>query len=199
MGEQDDRERVIDAAFRLCERYGFEATTLCAISAGAEVAPEQLARHFASKDAIVMSVVYSVLERIAAALGQVRPTASPEIALLVATTEVLTAIIDGRGVITRERMLAMAHVVATSPRLVRQASAARKEVLGWALADRMGVCIADRRVRRAVTIWSAIAAGAYLSRVTTPSHYDPLRDNRLSEKMFEELAGTFAEVMGDDV
>ncbi|ETZ54931.1 hypothetical protein L838_1154 [Mycobacterium avium MAV_120709_2344] len=54
-------------------------------------------------------------------------------------------------------------------------------------------------MRRAVTIWSAIAAGAYLSRVTTPSHYDPLRDNRLSEKMFEELAGTFAEVMGDDV
>jgi hypothetical protein len=52
-------------------------------------------------------------------------------------------------------------IVTATRDLQKQASARRKQVLTQALADRMGVSPEDHRVRRAVTMWSAIVAGAY--------------------------------------
>lgn len=77
-----------------------------------------------------------------------------------ASIKVLGAIIEGRGVITLDRMLAMGRIVTATSHLQKQASAARKRVLSQALADRMGVGPQDRRVQRAATMFSAIAAGA---------------------------------------
>ena len=52
-----------------------------------------------------MSIVEDLLHAIAAALTNVDAAASPEQSLLIATTEVVTGAIDGRGVITRDRLL----------------------------------------------------------------------------------------------
>jgi AcrR family transcriptional regulator len=195
---QDCRERLLDAALSLCTRCGYEAATIDQIAAAADVAPSDFARYFATKDAVVMSIVEDLLQATAAALRHVEACVSPEQALLDATTDVLTAIIDGRGVITRDRMLAMAQIVTANPNLRTQASLARKRVLTQALADRMGIAPGNRRVRQAVTMWSAIAAGAYLGGRSMADHYDPRQDDQLIERMIAELAATFADVMGDD-
>lgn len=197
MVAHDCRERLIDAILNLSMRFGYETTTVDQIAAAADLAPAEFARCFATKDAAVMSIVDDLLQATAIALTSVDAGASPEQALLIANTEVLTAIIDGVGVITCDRMLAMAQIVVANPSLKRQASSARKQVLTRALAEWMGVDAQNRRVRRAITMWSAIAAGAYLGRRSMGAHYDPRQDDRLLERMIDELTGTFADVMGE--
>jgi hypothetical protein len=143
-----------------------------------------------------MSIVEDLLQATVAALTNVEAAAGPEQALLIATTEVLTAITHGRGVISRDRMLAMAEIVTAHPNLRKQASSTRKRVLTQALADRLGVAAENRRARHAVTMWSAIAAGACLGRHTMAAHYDPGQDDQLEQRMITELAAGFTEVMG---
>jgi AcrR family transcriptional regulator len=99
-------------------------------------------------------------------------------------------------VIARDRMLAMGRVVTSTSHLQQQASAVRRRVLTQALAGRMGFDSQDRRVQRAVTMWSAIAAGAYIGQLHMPPNYVPRHDDWLSERMVANLSETFAEVMG---
>jgi AcrR family transcriptional regulator len=194
--ERDSRDRLIDATLSLCIRCGYEATTIEQIATAAEVTPPDFARYFTTKDAALMAVVDDLLQATATALRHVDAAAGPEQALLNATTEVLIAITDGRGVITRDRMLAIAQIFTAHPNPRRQASLARKRILTQALAERMGVAPENRRVRQAVTMWSAVAAGAYLDRHSMAAHYDPGQDDQLEERMTANLAATFAEVMG---
>jgi AcrR family transcriptional regulator len=194
--QKDCRERLIDATLSLCIRCGYETTTADQIAAAADVAQPDFAGYFATKDAAIMAVVENLLQATAAALRHVDAAAGPEQALLIATTEVLTAITDGRGVITLDRMLAMSELVTAHPNLRKQASLIRKRALTPALADRLGVAADDRRVRQAVTVWSAIAAGAYQTRHTMGAHYDPAHDDQLPERAISELNTTFTEVMG---
>jgi AcrR family transcriptional regulator len=194
---QNCRERLIDETLSLCTRFGYESTTVDQIAAAADMTLPEFAGYFASKDAVVMSIVEDLLQAQATALGHVEESTSPEQVLMIATTEVVTAIIDGRGVITRDRMLAMVQIVTANPKLLKQASCARKRVLTQALAERMGVAAENRRVRKAVTMWSAIAASAYLARDSMADHYDPGQDDQLTERMTAELDATFADVMGE--
>jgi AcrR family transcriptional regulator len=139
-GDRDDdcRERLVDATLDLCMGQGYDATTVDQIAAAADVTPADFERHFATKDAAIMSVVDDLLQASAAALADVEAEVDPEHALLIATIELLAAIIDGRGVITRDRMLAMGRVVTSTSHLQQQASAVRKRVLTQALAGRTG-------------------------------------------------------------
>jgi AcrR family transcriptional regulator len=195
---QDSRERLIDATLSLCISCGYEATTVDEIAAAAQVAPSDFARHFATKDAVLMCIVEDLVNATGSALRHVDAAVRPEQALLIATTEVITAITEGRGVITCDRMLAMAEVVTANANLRRQASLTRKRVLTQALADRMGVAADNRRVRHAVTRWSAIASGAYLNAGSMGEHYDPRQDDQLQERGIAELTASFSDVMGDD-
>jgi hypothetical protein len=144
-----------------------------------------------------MSIFDDLLHATVTALRDVKTDIGPEHALLIATTEVLRAIVEGRGVITRDRMLAIALILISTSDLQKQASAARKRVLTQALADRMGVGSGDRRVQRAVTTWSAIATGSYIGQLHLPANYDPRHGDWLSERMITNLSETFAEVMGE--
>jgi AcrR family transcriptional regulator len=195
MADQDCRQRLIDATLTLCSTGGgYEVTTVEQIAAAADLTPADFARYFATKDAAIMSIVDDVLRATAVALRGVRDRTSPEEALLVATTEVITAVIDGRGVITRDHMLTIAQLFRANPNLKRQGSLARKRVLAQALAARMGVGADNQRVRQAVVMWSAIAVGANLGRLSIAASNDPRQLG--IERMIAELDGTFAEVMG---
>ena len=196
--QKDCRERLIDATLSLCTRCGYEATSVDQIAAAAEVTPDDFARHFASKDEVLVSIVVDLLEASVDELGDVEPDASLENALLTATTKALSRVIDGGGVITRDRFLAVAQVLTAHPHLRQQVSLARKRILTGALADRLGVAEDDRRVHQAVTRWSAILAGAYLIGGSMADHYDPRTDDQLAKRMIAELSATFADVMGDD-
>jgi AcrR family transcriptional regulator len=195
--QKDCRERLIDATLDLCARCGYEATGVDQIAAAAGVTPPDFARYFGTKDAVLMSIVEDLIQASAAALADVEAGTNPEQALLIATAAVITAITEGRGVITQDRMIAMAEIVTTNSDLRKQASLVRKRVLTQALADRMGVAEGNQRVRQAVTRWSAIAAGAYVLAGSMGPHYDPRQDDQLVERGIAELTANFADVMGD--
>ncbi|HZQ30408.1 MAG TPA: TetR/AcrR family transcriptional regulator [Mycobacterium sp.] len=192
------RAKIFDAAFDLFASHGYDHTTVDQIAAAAGISHGDFAQIFASKDALIIAVVEDLLQATASALARVPPETSPEEALLISTAEMLDAVIDDRGVMSRHRMLDMAHIVTTHPRLQRQASALRKQLLSHALADRLGVTPNDRRVRHAVSLWSAIAAGSYAGRLGMPSNYDPRSDDRLRKRMLSRLARTYARVTGEN-
>jgi AcrR family transcriptional regulator len=194
--EQSRPDQLIDAALDLCIRCGYETTTLEQIAAAAEITPQKFMRHFATKDAALMAAIEVVLHAVATALRDVDADASPEQALLVAHTEVLVAITEGRGCITRDRMLAIGELFTANASLRKQASVSRKRILTVALAERMGVAAENRRVRKAVTMWSAVAASAYLDRNRMADNYDPSQDDHLKERVVHELGTTFTEVLG---
>ena len=49
--KQRTRATLIDAAVELCERQGFDSTTVDQIAAVADVSPRTFSRYFATKDA----------------------------------------------------------------------------------------------------------------------------------------------------
>ena len=91
-GARDCRERLIDATLNLCVRCGYETTTIDQIAAAAEATPSEFLRYFATKDAVLLCIVEDLLHATAAALANVDAAASPEQALLLATTEVVTGV-----------------------------------------------------------------------------------------------------------
>jgi len=196
--QKDCRERLIDATLSLCTRCGYEATSIDQIAATADVSLLDFARYFASKDEVLVSIIGDLLRASVDELGDVEADTGLEHALLIATTKAVSRVIGGRGVITRDRFLAVTQILTTYPNLRQQVSLARKRILTGALADRLGVAEDDRHVHQAVTRWSAIVAGAYLIGGSMADHYDPWTDDQLLERMIAELAATFADVMGDD-
>jgi AcrR family transcriptional regulator len=198
VGEPDRRDLIIDATLNVCGRCGYETTTVDEIAAAADVTPSDFLQYFPDKDAVFMAVVEDLLRATAEALQNVDASHDPEQALLIATTDVLVAIVEDRGVITRQRMLALAQTMTPQQSLRKKASSARKRILTPALAQRLGVAPENRRVRQAVMKWSAVAGGAYLDRLSMAAHYDPAQDDRLTERMISELGSTFTEVTGEE-
>lgn len=58
------RQELLDAALRLFARHGFDATTVDAIAAEADVHPRTFFRHFASKEDVVLTENRARLQRI---------------------------------------------------------------------------------------------------------------------------------------
>ena len=129
-------------------------------------------------------------------LARIPPQTSPPDALLAANTAVISDIANGAGVITRERMQALAHILTASPDLRKKASALGKQVLSVALAERMGVGPADSRVRLAVTIRSAVIAAAYNFDRGGRVRLDPRNDGRVPELMVKRINDTFTHITG---
>ena len=118
--------------------FGYDATTINQIAAVANIAPDRFARHFETKDAVLMAVLDEVFEAIAAAFDRVSADMNPEHALLAATIEVLAAVNDGCGVTTVDRLAIVAQIVQANADLEKQASTARERLITHALAERMG-------------------------------------------------------------
>ena len=196
MAEKHDREKLIDVALDLCIRQGYEATTIDQIAAASGVTSHAVVRYFASKDAIILSIVDDIIGAAATELAQIPPQTSPPEALLAATTAVISDIADGAGVITRDRLQALAHILTASMDLRTKASALGKQVLSVALAERMGVGPEDSRVRQAVTIRAAVIAAAYNFDRGGRVRLDPRNDGRVPELMVERLNDTFTHITG---
>jgi AcrR family transcriptional regulator len=196
VAEKHDREKLIDVALDLCIRQGYEATTIDQIAAAGGVTSHAVARYFATKDAIILSIVDDIVVAVAAELARIPPQTSPLEALLAANTVVISDIANGAGVITRERMQALAHTLTASPDLRKKASALAKQVLSVALAERMGVRPEDSRVRRAVTLRAAVIAAAYNFDRRGRVRLDPRNDGRVPELMVKRLNDTFAHITG---
>src|SRR5262245_40139578 len=68
--KQRTRSMLIDAAVELCERQGFDSTTVDQIAAVADVSPRTFSRYFATKDAVILALVDNMSEAVAVHLAR---------------------------------------------------------------------------------------------------------------------------------
>ena len=71
--KQRTRALLMDAAIDLCNRQGFERTTVDQIAAVADVSPRTFSRYFATKDAIALALIDDAIDTAAVELAR-QPT-----------------------------------------------------------------------------------------------------------------------------
>ncbi|MEV0672486.1 TetR family transcriptional regulator [Mycobacterium sp. NPDC050441] len=155
--KQRTRALLIEAAIDLCDRQGFEHTTVEQIAAVADVSPRTFSRYFATKDAVVLAFVDEVIEGVAVEL-----TAQPaEIGHLEALYRAHVQAFRKTKTapptqLTADRLLASARIVTSSPALMHTASQFRADAVNVALSRRMGVAGDDRRLKLTAVVWGSI-------------------------------------------
>lgn len=151
------RATLIDAAVGLCERQGFDGTTVDQIAAVAEVSPRTFSRYFATKDAIALALIDEVVENAARELSR-QPL---ELSHMEALRRAYVAMarntqLASTGALSAERLLQILRIVMSSAAL-RQASVEyRASAVDAALAERMGTTLDDRRVKLLAAVWGAL-------------------------------------------
>jgi AcrR family transcriptional regulator len=192
--KQRTRATLIDAAVELCDRQGFDKTTVDQIAAVADVSPRTFSRYFATKDAIALALVDEVLEKTAVELLR-QPL---DIPLYEALLRSYMAMADGAkmarpGELSAERVMCIVRILLSSPTLRQAALEYRANAVDAALAKRMGVGLHDRRLRLVSAVWGAVIMTALTDLA------GEVRD--WSQVTIDHLAGrvdtTFTEFMGE--
>jgi AcrR family transcriptional regulator len=195
-----ERATLTDVALHLFSWRGYDAITPDQIAATAGVTPQDFARHFPTKDAVIMSLADEISHAGVAALAHLAPNGDPLDALFAVHAETLTAIVNGVGVMTRERLVVLAHILTAHPQLREQVRAQRRRVLTVPLADRTSVAPDERRMRLAFTTWAAIVTGSYNyfdgTGLFNKAGVGHSGDGRVPEVMVRRLKETFVEVTG---
>jgi AcrR family transcriptional regulator len=160
--KQRTRSMLIDAAVQLCDRQGYDGTTVDQIAAIADVSPRTFSRYFATKDSVILALIDDMVDVIAAQLAQQPPELAELEALLAAHIAMIrasmTAAEDG---FTTARLKMVARIVNSSPGLRLAASEFRTHAVTHVLAKRLGVTVEDRKLRLLVAVWSAILVTAF--------------------------------------
>jgi AcrR family transcriptional regulator len=159
--KQRTRATLIDAAVQLCLQQGYDNTTVEQIAAIADVSPRTFSRYFATKDAVVMTLLEDLVDVVALELAKVPHDVPVLEALRYAHVTVLTRVSAG-GVegLTTDRIVLMLRIVNSTPGLKMAATEFRPHPTTVALAERLGVDLADRRLHLVLAVWSAIIVTA---------------------------------------
>lgn len=169
------RATLIDAALELCERQGFDNTTVDQIAAVADVSPRTFSRYFPTKDAIALALVDEVLDRTAVELAAQPADLNHFEAILRAYLAMAEAAkVAPAGELTAERVLCIVRIVLSSPALRQASLEYRGNAIDSAVAERMGVSVDDRGPRMVSAVWGSVlmtaltdvAADADWSRLT---------------------------------
>lgn len=155
--KQRTRATLMDAAVELCNRQGFERTTVDQIAAVADVSPRTFSRYFATKEAVMLALIDDTVELAAAELDRQPPEINHLEALYRAYMGMYrnTKTAPANG-LTPDRLIAAIRIIMSSPAL-RQASAEfRPHPANRALARRMGVDVDDQRLKLVAAVWAAI-------------------------------------------
>lgn len=148
---------MIDVAIDLCNRQGFEATTVDQIAAAAEVSPRTFSRYFATKDSVMLAFIDEVVQMVAVELAR-QPAGISDIEALYrahvqAFANTKTA---PPNRLTADRLLASARIVTSSAALMHAASEFRMDALNAELARRMGVPRDDQRLMLTAAVWTSV-------------------------------------------
>ena len=192
------REQIIDAAFELFARQGYDTTTIDQVVKKAGVSPADVKQYFSSTEAVLMSIADDMANATATELKGVARGIDPMRALLQAATSALKGVIEGRDELTLDRLLAMARIVATTRNLHRKVTVGRKRVLTKPLAEWMGVEPKDRRLQHVLTMWSAVAASAYVNASGLPDGYRPEENVETHQTIIADVMQSFGDVTGED-
>jgi len=151
------RATLIDAAIGLCDRQGFDRTTVDQIAAIADVSPRTFSRYFATKDAIALALIDEVLDIAAAELAR-QPL---ELGHFEALRRAFVAVARGTelapgGGLSADRLLQILRITVSSATLRQAAVEFRASALDEVVAERMGTTVEDRRVKLFAAVWGAL-------------------------------------------
>jgi len=148
---------LIDAAVELCERQGFDRTTVDQIAAIADVSPRTFSRYFATKDAIALALIDEVLERTALELARQPSDISHFDALLRSHVLMANATkLAPPGALSADRLMCIVRIIVTSPALRQAVLEFRANAIDVELAKRMGAGLDDRRLQLMSAVWGSI-------------------------------------------
>src|SRR5689334_7613306 len=120
--KQRTRATLIDAAVELCDRQGFERTTVDQIAAVADVSPRTFSRYFATKDAVALALIDDALGTAADELSRQPPDLNHFEALRRSYIAMYTGTKTApAGSLSAERMLCTIRIIMSSTAL-RQAA-----------------------------------------------------------------------------
>jgi AcrR family transcriptional regulator len=151
------RTMLIDAAVELCERQGFERTTVDQIAAIADVSPRTFSRYFATKDAIALALIDEAITKAAVELAR-QPS---EISHFEALRRSYVVMYNNTksaapGDLSAERMMCTVRIILSSPTLRQAAVEFRPHAVNVELAKRMGVGLDDRRLKLVAAVWASV-------------------------------------------
>ena len=159
--KQRTRATLIEAAVQLCLEQGYEHTTVEQISAVAEVSPRTFSRYFATKDAVIMTLLEDLVDSVATQLAGIPYSVPVFEALHRAHINVLREVAEGALTgLTTERIVLMLRIINSTPALKVAATDFRPMPTVLALAERMNTEVTDRRVWMVMSVWSAIIVTA---------------------------------------
>ena len=192
--KQRTRATLIDAAVELCERQGFERTTVDQIAAIADVSPRTFSRYFATKDAIALALIDDAIDLAAVELAR-QPS---DISHFEALRRSYVSMYNGtksapQGALSADRMMCIVRIIITSPTLRQAALEYRHHAVNIELAKRLGVDLDHRRLKLISAVWGSIimTALADLSEEGVEWQHVGIDD------IVTRLEATFAEFMGE--
>jgi AcrR family transcriptional regulator len=192
--KQRTRATLIDAAVELCNRQGFERTTVDQIAAIADVSPRTFSRYFATKDAVVLALIDDVADIVAVELARQPADISDLEALCRAHADAFTRTTAAPATgMSAERLLAAARIINSSPALKHAATDFRLDAVNAALANRMGVSARDPQLKLVAAVWSAIVMTA-LGDLDASSDWDQITVDTIVARLTSTFA-QFVDVM----
>lgn len=151
------RATLIDAAVELCDRQGFDGTTVDQIAAIADVSPRTFSRYFATKDAVALALIDEILDGAALELvGQPSDIGHLEALRRSFVAMAKAAKLAAPGELSVERLMCIVRIIVSSPTLRQVAVEYRASPISDEIAKRMGAGVNDRRVKLMSAIWGAI-------------------------------------------
>lgn len=155
--KQRTRTTLIDAAIELCERQGFEQTTVEQIAAIADVSPRTFSRYFATKEAVCMALVDDAVDVAAVELAGMPEDMNPLEAVYRATAKMYRDTKNaGNGGLSATRLMSTLRIIMSSPTLRQAVMEFRPHAAHVVLAQRMGVDLEDRGLRLVAAVWMAM-------------------------------------------
>jgi AcrR family transcriptional regulator len=192
--KQRTRATLIDAAVELCDRQGFERTTVDQIAAIADVSPRTFSRYFATKDAIALALIDDALDVAAVELARQPSDIGHFEALRRSYVTMYNSTKSAPpGALSADRMMCTVRIIMTSPTLRQAALEYRPHAVNVELAKRLGVDIENRRLKLLAAVWGSIIMTA----MADLSEHGVDWGRVWIDDVVARLEATFAEFMGE--
>ena len=195
--KQRTRVTLIDAAVELCERQGFERTTVDQIAAIADVSPRTFSRYFATKDAIAFALIDEAINLAAVELAR-QPS---DINHFEALRRAYVAMYNNTkvappGGLSSARMMCTVRIIMSSPTLRHAALEYRPHAVNVELAKRLGVDIGSRTLRLVSAMWGAVVMTALSDLTDDDVDWEHLGTDDIVSRL-EATFIEFIDVIGD--
>jgi AcrR family transcriptional regulator len=188
------RATLLDAAVELCERQGFERTTVDQIAAIADVSPRTFSRYFATKDAIAVALIDDATDVAAAELARQPTDIGHFEALRRSYVSMYTSTKSAPpGALSADRVMCTVRIIMSSPTLRQATLEYRPHAVNVELAKRLGVDIEDRRLKLVSAVWGSIIMTALAD---LSEHGVDWEDVGI-DGIVARLEATFVEFMGE--